>query len=123
PARSRPRKHGQRRELGGRQAREVGVDGDQPEEPDAAADRLLPLPAVRTAPRLRARRRRQLSMSQDVGKKSAAASKPPDAGGETTLARLRRMRELALQGGGKERVEAQHKKGKLTAREIGRAHV
>jgi propionyl-CoA carboxylase beta chain len=37
--------------------------------------------------------------------------------GETPLERLRRMRELTLQGGGPERVAAQHKKGKLTARE------
>jgi propionyl-CoA carboxylase beta chain len=37
--------------------------------------------------------------------------------GESPLQRLRRMRELTLQGGGPERVAAQHKKGKLTARE------
>jgi len=36
---------------------------------------------------------------------------------ETPLERLQRMRELALQGGGPERIAAQHKKGKLTARE------
>jgi len=36
---------------------------------------------------------------------------------ESPLDRLRRMRELTLAGGGQERVEAQHKKGKLTARE------
>ncbi len=36
---------------------------------------------------------------------------------ETPLERLRRMRELTLQGGGPERIAAQHKKGKLTARE------
>jgi propionyl-CoA carboxylase beta chain len=36
---------------------------------------------------------------------------------ETPLQHLQRMRELALEGGGKERVAAQHKKGKLTARE------
>src|SRR5688572_16607102 len=36
---------------------------------------------------------------------------------ETPLQRLRRMRELALVGGGKERIQAQHQKGKLTARE------
>ncbi|HVS18427.1 MAG TPA: acyl-CoA carboxylase subunit beta [Planctomycetota bacterium] len=36
---------------------------------------------------------------------------------ETPLERLRRMRELSLAGGGPERIAAQHKKGKLTARE------
>jgi len=36
---------------------------------------------------------------------------------ETPLERLQRMRALALQGGGPERIAAQHKKGKLTARE------
>ena len=36
---------------------------------------------------------------------------------ETSLARLQRMRALALAGGGKERIDAQHAKGKLTARE------
>ena len=36
---------------------------------------------------------------------------------ETPLERLRRTRELTLQGGGPERIAAQHKKGKLTARE------
>ena len=36
---------------------------------------------------------------------------------ETPLQRLRRMRELALVGGGPERIAAQHAKGKLTARE------
>ena len=36
---------------------------------------------------------------------------------ETPLERLRRMRELSLAGGGEERIAAQHKKGKLTARE------
>src|SRR5262245_39030399 len=36
---------------------------------------------------------------------------------ETPLERLRRMRELTLLGGGPERIAAQHKKGKLTARE------
>ena len=36
---------------------------------------------------------------------------------ESPLERLRRMRELAEQGGGPERIAAQHKKGKLTARE------
>ena len=36
---------------------------------------------------------------------------------ETPLERLRRMRELTLEGGGAKRIEAQHKKGKLTARE------
>ena len=36
---------------------------------------------------------------------------------ETPLQRLQRMRELTLQGGGPERIAAQHKKGKLTARE------
>ena len=36
---------------------------------------------------------------------------------ETPLERLQRMRELSLAGGGPERIAAQHKKGKLTARE------
>jgi propionyl-CoA carboxylase beta subunit len=36
---------------------------------------------------------------------------------ETPLDRLRRMREATLLGGGPERIAAQHKKGKLTARE------
>ncbi len=36
---------------------------------------------------------------------------------ETAVQRLLRMREAALAGGGPERIEAQHKKGKLTARE------
>ena len=36
---------------------------------------------------------------------------------ETPTQRLVRMREASLAGGGPERVEAQHKKGKLTARE------
>tara|TARA_R110002126_G_scaffold15427_3_gene63240 strand:+ start:384 stop:1934 length:1551 start_codon:yes stop_codon:yes gene_type:complete len=36
---------------------------------------------------------------------------------ETPLERLRRMREESLIGGGERRIEAQHKKGKLTARE------
>ena len=36
---------------------------------------------------------------------------------ETPLQRLQRMRELTLVGGGRERIDAQHKKGKLTARE------
>jgi propionyl-CoA carboxylase beta chain len=36
---------------------------------------------------------------------------------ETPQERLERMRELALAGGGAARIEAQHKKGKLTARE------
>ncbi|MDZ4772402.1 MAG: acyl-CoA carboxylase subunit beta [Planctomycetota bacterium] len=36
---------------------------------------------------------------------------------ETPIERLHRMRELALQGGGADRIAAQHKKGKLTARE------
>ena len=36
---------------------------------------------------------------------------------ENALDRLRRMRELTLVGGGPERIAAQHKKGKLTARE------
>src|SRR5436189_6276321 len=36
---------------------------------------------------------------------------------ETPLQRLQRMRELSLVGGGQERIAAQHKKGKLTARE------
>ena len=42
---------------------------------------------------------------------------PPAARGETALERLQRMRELALVGGGQERIRAQHEKGKLTARE------
>jgi propionyl-CoA carboxylase beta chain len=36
---------------------------------------------------------------------------------DSPLDRLRKMRELTLQGGGGERIAAQHKKGKLTARE------
>src|SRR5436190_12975101 len=36
---------------------------------------------------------------------------------KSPLERLQAMRELALQGGGPERIAAQHKKGKLTARE------
>jgi propionyl-CoA carboxylase beta chain len=36
---------------------------------------------------------------------------------ETPLQRLRRLREATLQGGGPERIAAQHAKGKLTARE------
>src|SRR5688572_15085204 len=36
---------------------------------------------------------------------------------ETPLQRLQRMREASLVGGGPERIAAQHKKGKLTARE------
>ena len=36
---------------------------------------------------------------------------------ETSLERLRRMREATLVGGGQKRIEAQHAKGKLTARE------
>ncbi len=36
---------------------------------------------------------------------------------ERPIERLRRMRELSLEGGGQERIAAQHKKGKLTARE------
>ena len=36
---------------------------------------------------------------------------------ETPLERLQAMREASLQGGGAARIEAQHKKGKLTARE------
>jgi propionyl-CoA carboxylase beta chain len=45
-------------------------------------------------------------------KKSDAKSLP-----KTPIERLRTMRELAQQGGGAERIAAQHKKGKLTARE------
>ena len=33
------------------------------------------------------------------------------------IRRLRKLREQAKLGGGKERIEAQHKRGKLTARE------
>jgi propionyl-CoA carboxylase beta chain len=36
---------------------------------------------------------------------------------ETPLQRLERMRDASLVGGGKKRIEVQHKKGKLTARE------
>jgi len=57
-------------------------------------------------------------MSKDVDKQlPPAAPKPAHVVNETPLARLRRMREAALVGGGAERVAAQHKKGKLTARE------
>lgn len=46
------------------------------------------------------------------------SSEPGQAvGPETPTDRLRRMRELALEGGGPKRIEAQHKKGKMTARE------
>ncbi len=49
---------------------------------------------------------------------SKAVNTPPvPAPNETPLERLRRMSELALQGGGPDRIAAQHKKGKLTARE------
>ena len=37
--------------------------------------------------------------------------------GEDRITELRQRREKALLGGGKERIEAQHQKGKLTARE------
>ena len=47
-----------------------------------------------------------------------ATSKPSAApSAETPLERLRRMRELSLVGGGTARIDAQHAKGKLTARE------
>ncbi|MDH3590919.1 MAG: acyl-CoA carboxylase subunit beta [Planctomycetota bacterium] len=36
---------------------------------------------------------------------------------ETPIERLQKMREKSLEGGGEKRIEAQHKKGKLTARE------
>src|SRR2546426_2050676 len=38
-------------------------------------------------------------------------------GTQEKIAELRRMKEQAMLGGGKKRIEAQHKKGKLTARE------
>lgn len=44
-------------------------------------------------------------------------TKAPVPTPENPLARLHRMRELSLVGGGPERIAAQHKKGKLTARE------
>jgi acetyl-CoA carboxylase carboxyltransferase component len=59
-------------------------------------------------------------VSKEIGKKPAvqpAAKTTSGAPAGTTLDRLRKMRELALQGGGPERVAAQHAKGKLTARE------
>jgi propionyl-CoA carboxylase beta chain len=55
-------------------------------------------------------------MSQKHSRPSSEAA-PGKPRAETPLARLRAMRELALQGGGEERVAAQHAKGKLTARE------
>lgn len=46
------------------------------------------------------------------------SSEPRQATGpETPTDRLRHMRERALEGGGPKRIEAQHKKGKMTARE------
>ncbi len=36
---------------------------------------------------------------------------------EKKTSELQRLKELAQAGGGKERIEAQHKRGKLTARE------
>ena len=41
----------------------------------------------------------------------------PDSGLERKMERLRSLREQAKQGGGEARIAAQHKKGKLTARE------
>ena len=38
-------------------------------------------------------------------------------------ARLRTVNETALVGGGKDRVEKQHKAGKLTARELSLIHI
>ena len=53
--------------------------------------------------------------SAPAAKPQPGAPKPPAP--KTPLERLQHMRELALQGGGPERIAAQHKKGKLTARE------
>jgi len=54
-----------------------------------------------------------------TSQKSATEPKEPTmtTTPETPIERLRRMRELTLLGGGPERIAAQHKKGKLTARE------
>jgi propionyl-CoA carboxylase beta chain len=54
-----------------------------------------------------------------TSQKSATETKEPTmtTTPETPIERLRRMRELTLLGGGPERIAAQHKKGKLTARE------
>ncbi len=52
--------------------------------------------------------------------KVQAATPPvatPENAAETATQRLQRMREQTLLGGGPERIAAQHKKGKLTARE------
>ena len=46
-----------------------------------------------------------------------AGPRPPSTPAQDIIARLAEMREAALAGGGARRVEAQHKKGKLTARE------
>jgi propionyl-CoA carboxylase beta chain len=60
-------------------------------------------------------------VTKNAGKKPAAEApektRAAAPAGESTLQRLRRMRERALEGGGPKRVAAQHEKGKLTARE------
>jgi propionyl-CoA carboxylase beta chain len=60
-----------------------------------------------------------MTRPQEKKEKKAATPSPssPSSSAEAPLERLRRMREAALEGGGPERVAAQHKKGKLTARE------
>src|SRR4029079_2143574 len=98
-----------------------GMDRPPAQGPDSAGHRLLPLSAVRTPPRLRAGDREDLVMGKDVDKKPVAKAGPPaktpTAAGESTLQRLRTMRERALEGGGAKRVAAQHEQGKLPARE------
>jgi acetyl-CoA/propionyl-CoA carboxylase carboxyl transferase subunit len=48
---------------------------------------------------------------------ASAAEEPEDAAGDEAMAELRRRREAAHRGGGEARIDAQHEKGKLTARE------
>lgn len=56
---------------------------------------------------------------QDQGNTTTAAPSPKGTDGqpETARERLNRMRTASLAGGGEARIEAQHAKGKLTARE------
>src|SRR3970040_2860635 len=49
-----------------------------------------------------------------IGEKDKKHKKPKS---DDRLAELQRLKELSRQGGGPERIEAQHKRGKLTARE------
>lgn len=48
---------------------------------------------------------------------SKSSDKPKVPSGEEKFATLRRINEEALQGGGKKRIQVQHEKGKLSARE------